>query len=65
MIKEIEQMSSIESKGENEFNYDETNIVGKSEKSEEEENEQISTTIKKEIMKDTNVLSSNEKDNSK
>lgn len=58
-------MSSIESKGENEFNYDETNIVGKSEKSEEEENEQISTTIKKEIMKDTNVLSSNEKDNSK
>jgi hypothetical protein len=65
LIKEIEQMSSIESKGENEFNYDETNIVGKSEKSEEEENEQISTTIKKEIMKDTNVLSSNEKDNSK
>lgn len=65
MIKEIEQMSSIESKGENEFNYDETNIVGKSEKSEEEENEQISTTIKKEIMKDTNVLSPNEKDNSK
>jgi hypothetical protein len=58
-------MSSIESKGENEFNYDETNIVGKSEKSEEEENEQISTTIKKEIMKDTNVLSPNEKDNSK
>ena len=58
-------MSSIESKGENEFNYDETNIVGKSEKSEEEENEQISATIKKEIMKDTNVLSQEEKDNSK
>lgn len=58
-------MSSIESKGENEFNYDETNIVGKSEKSEEEENEQISATIKKEIMKDTNVLSPEEKDNSK
>lgn len=58
-------MSSIESKGENEFKYDETNIVGKSEKSEEEENEQISTTIKKEIMKDTNVLSPEEKDNSK
>ena len=58
-------MSSIESKGENEFNYDETNIVGKSEKSEEEENEQISTTIKKEIMKDTNVLSSEEKCKSK
>ena len=58
-------MSSIESKGENEFKYDETNIVGKSEKSEEEENEQISTLIKKEIMKDTNVLSPEEKDNSK
>ena len=58
-------MSSIESKGENEFKYDETNIVGKSEKSEEEENEQISTIIKKEIMKDTNVLSPEEKGNSK
>lgn len=58
-------MSSIESKGENEFKYDETNIVGKSEKSEEEENEQISATIKKAIMKDTNVLSQEEKDNSK
>ena len=58
-------MSSIKSKGENEFNYDETNIVGKSEKSEEEENEQISSTIKKEIMKDTNVLSPEEKDNNK
>jgi hypothetical protein len=58
-------MSSIESKGENEFKYDETNIVGKSEKSEEEENEQISTIIKKEVMKDTNVLSPEEKDNSK
>lgn len=58
-------MSSIKSKGENEFNYDETNIVGKSEKSEEEENEQISSTIKNEIMKDTNVLSPEEKDNSK
>jgi hypothetical protein len=58
-------MSSIESKGENEFKDDETNIVGKSEKSEEEENEQISTIIKKEIMKDTNVLSPEEKDNSK
>ena len=58
-------MSSIESKGENEFKYDETNIVGKSEKSEEEENEQISTIIKKEIMKDTNVLSPEEKDNNK
>jgi hypothetical protein len=58
-------MSSIESKGENEFKDDETNIVGKSEKSEEEENEQISTAIKKEIIKDTNVLSPQEKDNSK
>jgi len=57
-------MSSIESKGENEFNYDETNIVGKSEKSEEEENEQISTTIKREIMKDTNIILPQEKDNS-
>ena len=57
-------MSSIESKGENEFKYDETNIVGKSEKSEEEENEQISTTIKREIMKDTNIISPQEKDNS-
>ena len=48
-------MSSIESKGENEFKYDETNIVGKSEEDEEEQNKQLSDKIKKEIRKDVNI----------
>ena len=58
-------MSSIDSKGENEFYDDESNIVGKSEEDEEEENKQLSDKIKKEIRKDTNITTRQEKDNNK
>ena len=58
-------MSSIDNKGENEFNYDESNIVGKSENSEEEEDEEISDRIKKEIMKDKDVITQQKKKDSK
>ncbi len=42
-------MSSIKNRGENEFADDESNIVGKSEENEEEEDQKILKTIKKEI----------------
>ncbi len=42
-------MSSIKNRGENEFADDESNIVGKSEESEEEQDQKILKTIKKEI----------------
>lgn len=58
-------MSSIDNKGENEYNYDESNIVGKSENSEEEEDEEISDRIKKEIMKDKDVTAQQKKKDSK
>ena len=58
-------MSSIDSKGENEFYDDESNIVGKSEEDEEEENKQLSDKIKKEIRKDVNITTRQEKDNNK
>jgi hypothetical protein len=45
-------MSSIDSKGENEYYDDEANIVGKSEGSIEEENKELSDKIKREIRKD-------------
>lgn len=45
-------MSSIDSKGENEYSDDESNIVGKSG---EEDEEQVSDRIKKEIRKDTDI----------
>ena len=45
-------MSSIDSKGENEYSDDESNIVGKSG---EEGDEQVSYRIKKEIRKDTDI----------
>ena len=45
-------MSSIDSKGENEYSDDESNIVGKSG---EEGEEQVSDRIKKEIRKDTGI----------
>ena len=48
-------MSSIDNKGENEFYDDESNIVGKSEEDEEEQNKQLTDKIKKEIRKDTNI----------
>jgi hypothetical protein len=46
-------MSSIDSKGENEYSDDESNIVGKSG---EDGDEQVSDRIKKEIRKDTDVI---------
>ena len=58
-------MSSIDSKGENEFYDDESNIVGKSEEDEEEENKQLSDKIKKEIKKDVNITTRQEKDDNK
>ena len=58
-------MSSIDDKGENEFNYDESNMVGKSENSEEEEDDEISDRIKKEIMKDKDVITQQKKKDSK
>jgi hypothetical protein len=58
-------MSSINSKGENEFYDDESNIVGKSEEDEEEENKQLSDTIKKEIRKGVNIITQKEKDDNK
>ncbi len=42
-------MSSIKNRGENEFADDESNIVGKSEENEEEQDQKILKTIKKEI----------------
>jgi hypothetical protein len=58
-------MSSIDSKGENEFYDDESNIVGKSEENEEEENKQLSDKIKKEIRKYVNITTQQEKDDNK
>ena len=49
-------MSSIDSKGENEYSDDESNIVGKSG---EEGDEQLSDRIKKEIRKDMDVVTKN------
>ena len=50
------EMSSIDSKGENEYSDDESNIVGKSG---EESEEQVSDRIKKEIRKDTDIGTQN------
>lgn len=52
-------MSSIDSKGENEYSDDESNIVGKSG---EEGDEQLSDRIKKEIRKDTDVITQDNTD---
>jgi hypothetical protein len=46
-------MSSIDNKGENEYSDDESNIVGKSG---EDGDVQVSDRIKKEIRKDTDVI---------
>lgn len=43
-------MSSINDKGENEFAYEESNIVGISENTPEEEDKKIFKSIKKEIL---------------
>lgn len=45
-------MSSIKDKGENEFAYEESNIVGISENTPEEEDKKIFKSIKKEILKE-------------
>ena len=58
-------MSSIDSKGENEFYDDESNSVGKSEEDEEEQNKQLTDKIKKEIRKDVNIITQQEKDDNK
>jgi hypothetical protein len=52
-------MSSIDNKGENEYSDDESNIVGKSG---EEGDEQVSDRIKKEIKKDTDVITQDNTD---
>jgi hypothetical protein len=43
-------MSSIEDRGENEFAYEESNIVGISENSPDEKNKRILKSIKKEMI---------------
>lgn len=50
-------MSSIDNTGENEFNEDESNIIGKSEDNEDEE---ITDKIKDEIKKDINIITKQE-----
>ncbi|HEU5461768.1 MAG TPA: hypothetical protein VFU79_05805 [Nitrososphaeraceae archaeon] len=52
-------MSSIDNKGENEYSDDESNIVGKSG---EDGDEQVSDRIKKEIKKDTDVITQDDTD---
>lgn len=47
-------MSSINDSGENEFAYDESNRVGKSENSKEEEDKKILKSIKKEVTAEEN-----------
>ena len=50
-------MSSIDNTGENEFNDDESNIIGKSEDNEDEE---ITDKIKDEIKEDINIITKKE-----
>ncbi len=45
-------MSSINDSGENEFAYEESNIVGISENTSEEKDKRILKSIKKEILKE-------------
>lgn len=45
----VSDMSSINDSGENEFAYEESNVVGKSEDNPEEEDKKILKSIKKEI----------------
>jgi hypothetical protein len=54
-------MHSFENKGENEFIDDESNLVGKSEKSEEEEELQITDKIKKEILNSSDAENTEKK----
>lgn len=45
-------MSSINDSGENEFAYEESNVVGKSENNSKEEDKKILKSIKKEIAEE-------------
>lgn len=54
-------MSSIDNKGENEYYNDESNIVGKSEESVEDEDKELSDKIKREIRKDTDIITQENK----
>lgn len=60
-IRLLEWMHSFENKGENEFIDDESNLVGKSEKSEEEEELQITDKIKKEILNSSDAENTEKK----
>ena len=60
-IRLLEWMHSFENKGENEFIDDESNLVGKSEKSEEEEELQITNKIKKEILNSSDAENTEKK----
>ncbi len=48
----VSDMSSINDSGENEFAYEESNIVGISENRSEEKDKRILKSIKKEILKE-------------
>jgi hypothetical protein len=54
-------MSSIDNKGENEYYNDESNIVGKSEESIEDEDKELSDKIKREIRKDIDIITQENK----
>jgi hypothetical protein len=54
-------MSSIDNKGENEYYNDESNIVGKSEESVEEKDKDLSDKIKREIRKDIDIITQENK----
>jgi hypothetical protein len=49
-------MSSINDGGENEFAYEESNVVGKSENNPEEEDKKILKSIKKEISEEEDKI---------
>ena len=49
-------MSSIEDRGENEFAYEESNIVGISENSPDEKNKRILKSIKKEMISEEDEI---------
>jgi hypothetical protein len=51
-VKPLASMSSINDNGENEFAYEESNVVGKSENNPEEEDKKILKSIKKEISEE-------------
>ncbi len=58
-------MSSIDNSGENEFAYEESNVVGKSEDNPEEEDKKILKAIKKEIEEKDKTNNNNNNNNNK